>query len=475
MPAPTRTAPRRRRHRAALLLLAVAGAALLAAAPASARELQQSQSVAYDAFDRSSMAGAAKGMKAGGQPDPMPGLLNPDIPLSSVNSKTASMEDLILPHGYPLESYPVETKDGFVLRLYRIPHGVKNATQPGPRPVVMLNHGVTLASNSFAVLDPGSSMAFYLADAGFDVWLPNSRGNTYSRGNRYYRATDQGYWDNSMDELALFDRASQIDFITNKTGQAQIAAIGHSQGCTLTVMLLAMRPDYIDKLWLFMLMGPVTHSEYIQAPFLRQQARTESAQVMLASAGIGPFIPNTVTSNMISGCAIPANTEYCFNLINFMFYGPSYAIQLPDFMRVGSTWPSGVAVRNLAHWSQMYHTRNGIYMYDYGENCTIDHALAKPFQESCNQMKYGVDTPTQYDLGRINKKLKAIVLHGELDIMATLTDVEMLRHSWNATELLFKIYPKTAHMDFVWARDPIMKQDIINLLWQNAPKATGSK
>ena len=73
---------------------------------------------------------------------------------------------MVLPYGYPLESYPVETIDGFVLRLHRIPHGKDNASAPGPRPVVILDHGVTLSSASFAVLDPESSMAFYLADAG---------------------------------------------------------------------------------------------------------------------------------------------------------------------------------------------------------------------------------------------------------------------------------------------------------------------
>jgi hypothetical protein len=32
--------------------------------------------------------------------------------------------------------------------------------------VVLLLHGITLASSGFVVLDPGSSMGFYLADAG---------------------------------------------------------------------------------------------------------------------------------------------------------------------------------------------------------------------------------------------------------------------------------------------------------------------
>ena len=77
------------------------------------------------------------------------------------------MADLVLPYGYPLETYPVETEDGWILRLYRIPHGVANSTDPSPnKPVVLLHHGVTLASNCFVALYPGSSMGFFLADAG---------------------------------------------------------------------------------------------------------------------------------------------------------------------------------------------------------------------------------------------------------------------------------------------------------------------
>lgn len=39
-------------------------------------------------------------------------------------------------------------------------------------------------------------------------------------------------------------------------------------------------------------------------------------QQMLNTAGIGQFIPNTVTSMMIGGCALPANSEFCFDFVN---------------------------------------------------------------------------------------------------------------------------------------------------------------
>ena len=186
----------------------------------------------------------------------------------------------MLPFGYPLETYPVETPDGFVLRLYRIPYGRANATKPGgKRPAVLLHHGVTLSSACFVVLDPQSSMGFYLADAGFDVWMANTRANTYSRGHRHHRATDEAYWQHSMDELALTDLPAQIDFVLNATGRSSLALVGHSQGCTLPLMLLAQRPEYNAKLWLLLLLGPVTFGDKIRAPFLQASARFDSVKV----------------------------------------------------------------------------------------------------------------------------------------------------------------------------------------------------
>lgn len=68
--------------------------------------------------------------------------------------------------GYPLETYQVNTKDGWVLSLYRIPHGKYRNTKPGKRPVIYLHHGITLSSACFTLLNSNESMAYILADAG---------------------------------------------------------------------------------------------------------------------------------------------------------------------------------------------------------------------------------------------------------------------------------------------------------------------
>ena len=37
--------------------------------------------------------------------------------------------------------------------------------------------------------------AYYMADAGYDIWMGNLRGNRYSREHEKYTTRDSKYWD----------------------------------------------------------------------------------------------------------------------------------------------------------------------------------------------------------------------------------------------------------------------------------------
>ncbi len=77
--------------------------------------------------------------------------------------------------------------------------------------------------------NPTEGLPFILADAGYDVWLGNNRGNGYSMSNKYYNQNDDEFWDFSWDDMALYDLPSQIGYVLKLTGRSQLSYIGHSE------------------------------------------------------------------------------------------------------------------------------------------------------------------------------------------------------------------------------------------------------
>lgn len=72
--------------------------------------------------------------------------------------------------------------------------------------MVLLQHGILDSSDTWVNNSPDKAPAFILADAGYDIWLSNSRGNYYSRHHKIYDPDkDREFWDFSYTEMGMYD------------------------------------------------------------------------------------------------------------------------------------------------------------------------------------------------------------------------------------------------------------------------------
>lgn len=111
---------------------------------------------------------------------------------------------MIQRQGYEVEEHvDVQTSDGYLLTLHRIPYGKHNSDET-TKPVVFLMHGLLSSSADWVNMGPEKSIAYRLADAGYDVWMGNARGNKWSRKHISYNPdSDSAFWDFRLASLDL--------------------------------------------------------------------------------------------------------------------------------------------------------------------------------------------------------------------------------------------------------------------------------
>ena len=124
--------------------------------------------------------------------------------------------------------------------------------------MVILQHGLNCSCSDW-ILNGENSLAFLLADNGYDVWMNNSRGNRYSRHHSFIDPDqDKQFWDYSFEEMAKYDQPALFNFVLEKTGCSKVTYIGHSQGTTQMFCALSENFDFFkERMNLFIALAPV--------------------------------------------------------------------------------------------------------------------------------------------------------------------------------------------------------------------------
>ncbi|CAB4274109.1 unnamed protein product [Prunus armeniaca] len=231
--------------------------------------------------------------------------------------------------------FQVTTADGYILGLQRIPKG-RSGNEIADRQPVLLQHGLLLDASSWLLNPPDQSLAFILADNGFDVWLANSRGTKSSRGHTSLSPDDDpAYWDWSWDELASHDLPAFFQYVNNQTGQ-KLHYVGHSLG-TLTALAAFSQEKLLNLLRSAALLSPVAYLGQMSSLF------------KLKLLGVQEF-PNGQTQQLVEFiCTLPGID--CSNLLATIT-GPNCCLSSSSKDALFKHFPKPTATKNFIHLSQ---------------------------------------------------------------------------------------------------------------------------
>ncbi|XP_006277519.2 lysosomal acid lipase/cholesteryl ester hydrolase [Alligator mississippiensis] len=357
-----------------------------------------------------------------------------------------NVTEIIRYHGYPAEEYEVVTEDGYILSINRIPSG-KNSWNKGKKPVVFLQHAVLGDAITWISNLPKNSLGFILADAGYDVWLGNSRGNTWSLKHKTLKPSQKEFWKFSFDEMGKYDIPATLHFILEKTGQKQLYYAGHSAGTTIGFTAFLTNPELAQKIKVFFALGPVATLTYATSPVIKFLRLPESLlKIFFGNKGV--FQQYEPLKKFVTKlCTVLS--KFCTSIF---FFVAGHNIPNMNMSRADvyvAHAPAGTAVQNILHWHQVCRAKQ-FQAYDYGSKVK-------------NMEKYNQTTPPAYEIE--NLKMPVAVWSGGHDVIADPKDIAMLLPQF--TNLIFhEHFPDWEHLDFIWGLDAAMRMyaKIIDLI-----------
>jgi len=354
--------------------------------------------------------------------------------------------ELIRKNGYPVEEFWIHTEDEYILNLHRIPHG-KDADPSLKRPVIFVQHGLLCSSADWVIPTPTKGLGYILADAGYDVWLGNFRGNTYSRNHTFLNPdkTSSGFWDFTWDEMARYDLPAQLDFVLQYTEQEDMFYAGHSMGTTTLMAMHKYRPDLGAKIRLANLLAPVAGEANMGGPlgWIADSWIAGMLDWLMGLMGIGEFLPDSFLIDCLASlfCHEGEITQgLCTNIL-FVLCGFDEAQMnktlLPDILH---HTPAGASTHTVLHYAQEKQVP-GFHAYDWGD-------------PQVNWQHHHSYTPPEYLLSDVTTPVALYWSDNDYfampgDILDTIMGLPNIVSGMNHNVE----WEKFTHLDFLWGID----------------------
>lgn len=363
----------------------------------------------------------------------------------------SEIQSWVSKRGYPFETHAAATEDGLRLMMFRIP---RNGA-----PVIHLQHGILDSAWAWVFNSEFKPLAFELYDAGYDVWLGNSRGNGFSMffNNGSDPSRSDSFWDFTFEKMALLDIPAMLGTVLNVTGQSKVAYIAHSQGTTQMFVAASLKTPLQgwlqEHISVFIALSPVAWLGHTSSLLLKTLSDLRIQKIVSPLFSHGFFGPEWRKTASIF-CTLTAGVICKIGVDVVCGHGPldpSKNVEL-----YASFFPFGTSFKDITHFAQEI-VSDQFARYDYG-------------QEG-NEAHYGQLDPPPYDVQSLTVPTALFV--GDEDDLADVRDVQTLKDTLGKSpQLVFsKTYPGFSHITWTLgsASASYYVSDIMGLLKSHHP------
>lgn len=398
------------------------------------------------------------------------------------NDKLAAstVEELIEAAGFKYELYYSLSKDGYETQIVRLVNPLADRSKLKQPPVMMFHGGLVDPSvylwantkqhhpepwprteNDGPETSSNRSMAFVLANNGYDVFLIGTRGTYQSRGHTDFNNPhskeiidydlitpsheSRKYWDYCFDDLIKYEVTRQMDKVLEVTGAKKVTFIVQSFSTIWSFGLFSENKEYADKIHQLVSMVPVVNNKGTNkfVPAVRKLVLAlpnSIGNILFQGLLLTPAFRKTIVSLSKSVRLRYTLTKGFLSL----FFGPSSQfttlLELPVLGHIFLP----VGFKQFKHWTQIS-KRSGLYKFDYGRKR--------------NLQLYGTAIPPKYDLGKFMVK-NWMMISGELDTLSTKESVQQVRNEVGVKPYKDVVVPEYNHVDFFGGEDVDVKVNL---------------